>query len=319
MPAPRTAPVAAIDLGSNTVRLLVASVQDRGLKRHFVTQEATRLGQALKPGQPLNPEAAARTRTTLGRFARLARSLEAEEILVGATMAVREASDGRDFLSLVERELGCRTWLLTGQEEAELTLAGVLTALNPVPESALIFDLGGRSTEFILAGFGRMERAVSLELGAVALTESRLLHDPPRDEEMTALRDEAAAALSRGLADLAVGLGASTLVGTAGTATTLAAMAQKMTEYHPELIDNYRLERTTLEKLLEKMRGLPSAGRASLPGLPADRADIIVAGTVVVLEIMNFFSARELIVTDAGLLEGLGLAAASSRSVHYVG
>ena len=237
-------------------------------------------------------------------------------VLLGATMAVREAANGKDLLKRINRDLGFETMVLTGEQEAGLTAVGVLTALNPLPENAVIFDLGGRSTEFILSEAGRSKAVVSLKLGAVALTESFLASDPPGAREIDAARQAVVSVLETGLPEAFKTAGPISLVGTAGTTTTLAAMAQGMTEYQREMIDNYRLDRLKLEDLFEKMTGAPTAHRALLAGLARDRADIIVGGAVAVLEIMNFFNADPLIVSDAGLLEGLWLAAADLRRIY---
>ncbi|MEW5722369.1 MAG: Ppx/GppA family phosphatase [Thermodesulfobacteriota bacterium] len=314
-PAPVAAPVAAIDLGSNTVRLLVATAAGDRINRHLQRQAVTRLGQGLQPGGSLKSEAVRRTWRVLLEYWSLARGAGAVRTLLGATMAVREAADGREFMDRAGRELGFTPVILTGRQEADLTVAGVLTALRPVPETAVVFDLGGRSTEFILT---RRREAVwtrSLALGAVALTEALLAGDPPRSEEITAVRDRVKETVTAGLADLPRPAGRMELVGTAGTVTTLAAMDQGLAEYRREWVDNYRLNRAGLERLFARMAGLPLAERTTLPGLPADRADVIVAGTAAVLGIMDSFQANHIIVSDAGLLEGLWLAAAGIRSV----
>ena len=166
-------PVAAIDLGSNTVRLLVASPGDKGMVRHIARQEVARLGEALKPGADLLPAAVERTMTVLREYRADIESAGAGKVLLGATMAVREAADGRFFLDRIREELGFETLVLTGDMEAKLTAAGVGTVLDPVPETAVIFDLGGRSTEFVLSLQGLIPGPRSVwMLGAVALTEA---------------------------------------------------------------------------------------------------------------------------------------------------
>ncbi len=312
--------VASIDLGSNTVRLLVAGTGPNGPSRRLLVQEATRLGEGLKPGAPLLPAAVDRTWAVLQRFHKHIASHGVRRTLTGATMAVREAANGPEFLERIRRELGFETLVLTGTQEAQLTAAGVLTCLKPAPEKAVIFDLGGRSTEFILAGQDLNGPSASLELGSVALTETFLTSDTPTSDQIRACRAEVSDRLIRGLGDLAAAAdetgGDIALVGTAGTTTTLAAMAQGMTEYRPELINNFALERTVLADMIKDMSALTSSERSRIPGLPKDRADIIVAGAVVVLEILDFFEKKHFIVSDAGLLEGLWLAAAGLRSIE---
>lgn len=308
-------PIAAIDLGSNTVRLLVASAAGEGLRRQVVRQETSRLGQALRPGGRFQPEAVARTLAVLARYRDEIAARGAKQVLVGATSAVREAADGPEFLDLVRERFGFETVLLSGAEEADLTAAGVMTALAPVPEEFLVFDLGGRSTEFILSRSGRTQESLSLGLGAVALTEGYLASDPPTAAEIRACRAEAAAVLARELAPLAREAERPVVVGTAGTVTTLAAVAQEMEVYEPERVNNFRLGREELAGLFERLAALRLADRARVRGLPPDRAEIIVAGAALVLEIMDFFEAEVLRVSDAGLLEGIWLVAAGQRSI----
>ena len=180
-----------------------------------------------------------------------------------------------------------------------------------------MFDLGGRSTEFVLASGDQIMEAVSLEMGVVGLTELYLNYDPPGEDDIAACRRMVRDILERELAGWRrreVWADPMDLIGTAGTTTTLAAMAQKMTVYNREYIDNYRLERSVLERMFVGMLSIRKAERSEMPGLPPARADIIVAGAAVVLEIMDYIGANQLVVSDAGLLEGIWLAAAGLRS-----
>jgi len=306
---------ASIDIGSNTIRLLVASLTKNGIKRLLVKQKVTRLGEGLKPGGSLSTQAKERTLGVLRNFCNEALALKAGPILAGATGAVRETVDGKDFASRVKRELGLDVLILTARQEADLTAAGVLNARPTISDPALIFDLGGRSTEFILTQDGHSLTSASLALGAVSLTEAFFRSDPPTLKEIRALRVEVGAILCQGLAPMLKDAKPKTLIGTAGTVTTLAAMAQELTIYQPELVHNFRLTRKDMEGLFRRLAGLTAAERALIPGLPEDRADIIVAGAGVVLELIRFINTDQLIVSDAGLLEGLWLAAAGLRRI----
>jgi exopolyphosphatase/guanosine-5'-triphosphate,3'-diphosphate pyrophosphatase len=299
---------AAIDLGSNTVRLLVADDIEGAPDRRLVRQEASRLSRGLRPGRRLAPEAVRRTWAVLENYRRAVEKHGVVRTLLGATMAVRQAADGRELLGRVQRELGFDARLLSGHDEARLTAAGVMVGLAPRPRRAVIFDLGGRSTEFVLWNHGHMAADQSLDLGAVGLTEVYLPSDPPSPAEVEAAKE----AIGRALADLPEDFRhtGGDLVGTAGTTTTLAAMLLELEEYRPEAVQNMVIERRALERLMEKILAAPTERRAQMPGLPADRADIIPAGALIVKTILDDQRADSFIVSDTGLLEGLWLAAA---------
>ena len=307
-------PAAAIDLGSNTIRLLVAAAQEGAPHALLLRQETTRLGEGLEPGRCFKPQALERAWRVLEDFRAAAKALGVASILVGATGAVREAADGEALLARIELDLGLRTRLLSGVEEAALAAAGVLAILKPPGGAFLLFDLGGRSTEFALVAQGEVRRAVSLELGAVALTERFFRQDPPSAEAVRTLRAEVARVLAAGLpAGFAMGK-TGPLIGTAGTATTCAAVLQGLEPYDPERINGFAITREALQALFDRLVRLPMSERARIPGLPPDRADILPAGAGVILEILEYFKETCLLVSDAGLLEGLWLVAAGVRS-----
>jgi exopolyphosphatase/guanosine-5'-triphosphate,3'-diphosphate pyrophosphatase len=310
-----SSPVAAIDLGSNTVRLLVASEANGRIQRILAQQESTRLSENLQPDHPLHRRAAERTYKVVDQFQNMAIQAGAVITLVGATMAIRLASDGSRFLSRIADELNVQTRILTGDDEARLTVAGVLTALEPGPETNVIFDLGGRSTEFAIVQNNVILKTISLSVGSVGLTEAHVRHDPPQPDEMDALRNAVAHQLNQGLSGFEKAIGKARLVGTAGTTTTLAAMDQRMVDYQRELIDNYRLERKNLLNLLDRMLAVPTSKRAQMPGLPKTRADIIPAGALTVLTIMDYFKSDQITACDAGLLEGIWLVAAGLKEL----
>jgi exopolyphosphatase/guanosine-5'-triphosphate,3'-diphosphate pyrophosphatase len=307
-------PAAAIDLGSHTIRLLVAAAEDGAPHALFLRLETTRLGEGLEPGRCFKPQALERTWRVLEDFRTAARELGADPILVGATGAVREATDGPALLARIELELGLRTRLLSGEEEAALAAAGVLAVLKPADGTFLLFDLGGRSTEFALVVKGEVRRAVSLGLGALGLTERFFGEDPPGAEAARALREEAARVLAAGLA---VGFAAERtgpLIGACGTATTCAAVLQGLEAYDPARINGYGIARQAQEALFERLVRLAWSERLRIPGMSPALADILPAGAGVILEILDYFKQPYLLVSDAGLLEGLWLVAAGVRS-----
>ncbi len=300
-------PIAALDLGSNTFRLIVAENREGRPADKKVYQHIPRLSEHLEPGGRFAPEALRRAWEALADFDGLIRAAGAEKVLAGATMAARLAADGPGLMAAITARYGWETAILPGEEEARLTAIGVLSGLAPRPEHSLIFDIGGRSTEFVSAAGADLMKTRSLPLGVVGLTEA-YLHDPATSEELFAVAAEARAALGR--ADFSEVTAEATLVGTAGTVTTVAALLLKLAEYQPELVNGARLARPEIASLLDTLARETVDERVTRHHLHPRRADAIVAGLVLVLEIMDFFGRREIMVSDNGLLEGLWLRAA---------
>ncbi len=302
--------VAAIDLGTNTVRLLVADVAagTGDWRPVLAAQRVTRLGEGLAAAGRLAEAAARRTADAVATYVEQARAAGAARLVVVATSAVREAANGAAFTAAVERRTGVPVQVISGDEEARLTLAGVRHGLDrPPPESSLmlVFDIGGGSTEFILARGETVLAASSLRLGVVPLAERFPFDGPvdwPRYDAMAAeIRDrlagEVAAAIRRGRPER--------LVGTAGTVTTLAALDLGLAAYDPGRVQGHALTRAAVERLLARLGGLSAAERGRLPCLEPGRADLIVAGTAIVLATMALVDRDVLVVSDAGLREGI--------------
>ncbi len=298
--------LAAIDVGSNTVRLLV--VEGRGAGHYRLleqAQETTRLGQGLSEGKPLLACAQERTLATLQDFCRQAHRLGAQTIWALGTSALRRASNADEFILQVKQRCGLELEVVSGREEAHLTLQGVETVIPPKGKRYLAIDIGGGSTEFILAdGQGGIKDLCSLELGAVSLTERFLAHDPPEECEFNQLIKYLHQQLSPILQNFPH---APRLVGTAGTITTLAAVVQGLEEYDAGKINGFILQQSQVIALLKAFRGQPLARRRQIPGLEAKRADIIVAGTAVLLVGMEELKAKQITVSDAGFREGIVL------------
>jgi exopolyphosphatase/guanosine-5'-triphosphate,3'-diphosphate pyrophosphatase len=299
--------IAALDLGSNTFRLMLAEARGGVWADRRVFQHIPRLSEALTDGGRFAPAALQRAWEALSDFDAKIKAAGAQKVLAGATMAARISAEGPSFMAEMHRRFGWETKILTGQEEAALSAAGVLTGLAPLPAEALIFDIGGRSTEFIAARGGRIEKSRSLAMGVVELTE-RFLGDPARPDQLAAL----AASVRKTLraADFSDVGPAPVLVGTAGTVTTVAALLLDLKEYRPELVNNARLEQSAVAALLAALAAEPVAARVEKYGLHPRRADAIVAGLVLVLEILGNFRQPFLLASDNGLLEALWLKAA---------
>lgn len=296
----------SLDVGSNTLRLLIAEVSpDRELIRPLVyLREITRLGTGLSPGGPLDEEAAEKSIETLGKYSLVLQKEGVAGHRGVATGALRAAGDGREFLRRVKRETGLDITIISGEQEAALSLRGVAAGLGGL-DHALVFDVGGATTEFILAHGPEVLAMASLPVGVVGLTERHLKEDPPDEESLEGLAAEAAEALKRLPGEFFRGPRPGLLVGTAGTPSTLAAMRLQLEEYDRELVDGVVLGRGWLRECLTRLAGLKSRERAGIPGLEPGREDIIVAGLLVVMEIMEAFGFTEMTVSEAGLLEGV--------------
>jgi exopolyphosphatase / guanosine-5'-triphosphate,3'-diphosphate pyrophosphatase len=287
--------VAAIDLGTNSTRLLVADVEDGRIRELERDMRVTRLGEGVDERRRLLPVPIARVRNVLSDYRRLLESLGAERALAIATSAVRDAENGEAFLGEIEWSYGFTTRLLSGEEEAELTLRGVDSGRELEP-GTLVLDIGGGSTELIADG-----SRTSLDLGSVRLTERFLHSDPPTDEELAA----AAQQVDEALPDLEL----KHAIGVAGTVTTLAAL--ELGEYDPERVHGHRLSRGAVEAQLERLASLPLAERRELPGIEPKRAPVIVAGAVIVREVLERYGLDELEVSERDILRGAALEAAA--------
>lgn len=299
--------VAAIDLGTNTLRLLVGELGGvGGFRPVFAAQEITRLGQGLLPERELQPEPIRRNLAALLRFRVVAESHGASEVTVVGTSALREAKNREMFLARARRETGLEVRVISGEEEARLTLLGVRAGLGVARGRLLLMDIGGGSTEFVLAEGSEILATVSTGLGAVKLTEAYVKNDPPSAGDLDQVRGVVAGRVARVRAQELPGLGhGEILVGTAGTVTSLAALDLQLDPYDPERVNGHCLTRERVEGLIRELARLPLARRRKLPGLEPGRADVIVAGAVVCLTAMDSLGFTDITVSEGGLREGI--------------
>jgi len=295
-----------MDLGSNSVRLVVAEVIP-GMPPRVVAEERepVRLGEAVFHTGMLSPAASERTLTALKRFASVARARNVARIHARGTCALREAEDRGAFLERVKAETGVEVHVLTGQEEARLIARGVLTGLPDVSGELILIDVGGGSVEVTRTREGTITDVASLKLGAVRLSEMFLRSDPPAPAEMELLRQHARTTL-RNVVQFQQSPGGRG-VGSAGTVNALM-----------QLIQTNRDDELTLEDLQEKVEWLarmPLSRRRQVPQLESKRADIIVAGGLALIEVMKHVGVKSLTVTRRGLKEGLLLDAVESLGV----
>jgi exopolyphosphatase/guanosine-5'-triphosphate,3'-diphosphate pyrophosphatase len=291
---------ATIDVGTNTVLLLVAERRGADLVPVVERAEITRLGRGVDATGRLDPAAIRDTVAVLVAYAREARALGVEGIACVATSAARDAANGAAFFAAARDEAGLAPEVIPGDEEARLVY---VTAWRDFAGPLAVLDVGGGSTEFIV-GEGAAPRArVSLQVGAVRVTERHVRAHPIAPAALAAMREDARRTFTA-LAALRPAPGAR-LVGVAGTVTTLAAVAQALPRYDGEKVHGTRLALAEIEALVERMARLPVAGRAALPGMEPKRADVIVGGAVVVAEAMRAAGFAELTVSDRGVRWGL--------------
>jgi exopolyphosphatase/guanosine-5'-triphosphate,3'-diphosphate pyrophosphatase len=289
--------VAAVDIGTNTTRLLVADVDDGRVEQVVRREAVTRLGESVDRRRILLPTAVARVRNVLVDYRREAELLGAERVLAVGTSAVRDADNGEAFLGEVEWSYGFTTRLLSGDEEAGLTLAGVASD-GPIAPRTLVIDIGGGSTELVLVDGSAIEAAVSTEAGSVRLTERFLGSDPPRGEELAACEAHVRSLLPRLAVDRAIGV--------AGTVATAA----KIERGGALSVHGDRLARGAVMDIVDRLAAMPLVERERVHGLASARAPVIVAGLVVLGEILAYYDLPELTVSERDLLDGVALAAA---------
>jgi len=297
--------LATIDLGTNTVRYLLVEVDGTTPWRVIdQDQRVTRLGEGLAASGRLGEAPMTRTADAVRVYVERARRLDASEVRVVATSAVREAANGRAFGDRVQASTGIAVTIVSGEDEARLTVRGVLAGLRSLTGSLLVFDIGGGSTEFIRWNDGAVVAAASLRLGVVPLAERYRFDTAVSWPHYATLAAEIRERLAHEVPS-ALGGTVGTLVGTAGTVTTLAALDLGLTAYDAGRVHGHRLTRAAIDAQLRRLGALDVAGRAALPCLEPGRADLIVPGVAVVTAAMERFGADSLVVSDWSLREGI--------------
>ena len=305
-PEPPPAParrVGVIDVGSNTARLVVFEAPAGGTPRAILQRkEVPRLGEGVGHGGRLSPDAVARGLTSLHRFSETLAGIGRPPTVAVATSAVRDASDGAEFVRRAQEETGLPLKILSGEEEARSAYLGVASAWEL--QNDLVCDLGGGSLQVAFVRRGTFQGAVSLPLGALRLTEEFFEHDPPKGREVDALRHHVREFLTEQLpADVAQG--SFELHGVGGTIRALARVSIKLREYPLARVHGYALSRRDLEALAELLTDLPAEKRREVRGIGGDRADVIVAGLYTVLEVVRATGREGLRVSGMGIREGL--------------
>ncbi len=296
---------AGIDIGTLTCRLLIAELTSAGGLRELRSdRRILRLGQGVDRERVLRPDAMARVVATLKEWRQVIDGYHVDAATAVATSAVRDAGNRDEFLGLVQREAGFQVEIISGEEEARRTMLGIRSGLPSGVTDLLALDIGGGSTEFILDRLGQQPLARSIDIGVVRLSE-RILHgDPPTRGEIELAR-EWTRRETNAVVSAMQGYQSSTSVGTAGTITALAAMAQKLPAYEPARIHNYRLTLATVQELEQTLLSRRKADRVGLPGLEKNREDVIAAGAIILRTVMESLGMSSVLVSDLGLREGV--------------
>jgi exopolyphosphatase/guanosine-5'-triphosphate,3'-diphosphate pyrophosphatase len=300
--------VAAVDIGTNSTRLLVADVDDSNITDVERRTRVTRLGEGVDKRRRLLPVPIARVRNTLSDYRRIAEQCGAERTLAIATSAIRDAENGEAFLGEVEWSYGFATRLLSGHDEALMTYRGV-TAARSVEAGTLIVDVGGGSTELIAGEPDGVRWHDSLDIGSVRLTERFLHTDPPAADELVACAAAVRALLAERVPD-EIRERTTAAIGVAGTITSIAALALGLDEYDRERVHGARLTAGALGEQLDQLAALPVSERRELRPLDPERAPVIVAGALIARETLSFFGLDALEISERDILDGAALAAA---------
>jgi exopolyphosphatase/guanosine-5'-triphosphate,3'-diphosphate pyrophosphatase len=300
--------VAAVDIGTNSTRLLVADVGDGRIADVEREARVTRLGEGVDERRRLLPLPIARVRNVLTDYRRAAERLGVERTLAIATSAIRDADNGEAFLGEVEWSYGFATRLLSGHDEALMTYRGV-TAERRIGAGTVIVDIGGGSTELIAGEPDGVRWHDSLDIGSVRLTERFLHGDPPAAHELSACAAAVKALLAERIPD-EIRERTTAAIGVAGTITSIAALALGLDEYDRESVHGSRLSAAELGEQLDRLAAVPVAQRRELRPLDPERAPVIVAGAVIAREALSFFGLDELEISERDILDGAALTAA---------
>ena len=313
--------VAAIDCGTNSIRLLVADVPPEGPAVDLLRRmEVVRLGQGVDATGRLAPEAIERTRVVLAEYTRQARDLGVEDVRMVATSATRDAANRADFEAMVLDTLGRAPDVVPGLEEAELSFLGATASLDlaaaahgslPPRPPFLVVDIGGGSTEFVLGDATGVRAAHSVDIGCVRLTERHLHSDPPTAAEIDRAEADIRAALAEVRSAVPVAEAAS-LVGLAGSVTTVAALALRLPAYDADAIHGSRIAVPEVRAVTADLLAATRARRAAMPVMHPGRVDVIGAGSLILRVLMEEFGAAEVVVSEHDILDGIALRLARS-------
>jgi exopolyphosphatase / guanosine-5'-triphosphate,3'-diphosphate pyrophosphatase len=299
--------VAVIDIGTNSTRLLIADVANQRVTAELDRRtNVTRLGAGVDHNGRLNHEAIARVLDTVAAYRTRIDELHADRAIGVLTSAVRDAANGAEFTRKLASRYDLEPYILTGDEEAQLTFLGVTSDRNPADtRTTLVIDIGGGSTELVIGTGRTLECRVSTQAGVVRQSERHIHTDPPTDAELEAVRDDVQATIAgavpsdRRQVDHAIAV--------AGTPTSLAAIAQHLDPYDSEKVHGYHLDAAERDRILAHLRALPLRDRERVAGLQPARAPAIIPGVVILTVVMDMFGLPEVEVSEHDILRGAAL------------
>lgn len=302
--------IASIDLGSHTARLLICKIFDSPVffrpvaRKRFYTNLAKGFNQ--QDSGVINSDSIQSAVKAVGEFVKIAEEYSVEKIIGAATGIFRRAINSQDLLDEIKEHTGVGIKTVKGEEEADLTLKGISHALKLSEYPDAFFDLGGSTTEFIYKTGDKIEK-VSLPIGAFILTDIFFKHDPPNKEEVAQLKNYVEDILNRNIGSFLNNSEKFTLIGSGGTVTSLSAIAMNLDkkDVTPETINNSLLTRYRIHEFYESLKLLPLSKRLSIKSIDKGRAEVISAGTLAVMSILEFFKANSLTVSYSDILEGL--------------
>jgi exopolyphosphatase/guanosine-5'-triphosphate,3'-diphosphate pyrophosphatase len=303
--------VAVIDTGTNSTRLLVAERSDDGIREILREANITRLGEGVDSRGLLSDSAMERVYGCMGRYAASIGELEAGRALIIATSSVRDAGNGPSFIDSLARNFSFEGRVLSGEEEAALSFAGAMSGV-PAERRGLLFDVGGGSTEVVVGRDGQTDFSVSMDIGCVRIKERFFNHDPADEAELA----EAADFIDSVFAELIPRReleGLHTARAVAGTVTTLAAIDAGLETYNREKVHGHVLRRTQVDRLLGMLARMTVNERLMIPTMETGRADVIVAGGLIVSRLLEYTGIDEFMVSELDILDGAALAMLNGR------
>ncbi len=295
--------IASIDIGTNTALLLIADCSpDFEIKPVYEEEQIVRLGEGVDENKRVRSEAIERVVNAVHKYKKICGDYQTETILMTGTSAVRDARNQHELLGKIRDRCHLELTVLTGEAEARLTYLGAVSDKSDLETPILVIDIGGGSTELIMGNHSTVSQMISFDIGSVRLTERVLRSDPVTDKEMRRLQE----IIQNTLAKVAFNkLTFGTVVGVAGTVTTLACMQLGLHEYDPQKINQTRLTTRDIRTIINSLKIKTLAERRKIVGLNPKRADVILAGAVILEECMTYFKATELRVSDRGLRYGV--------------